>query len=323
MTVRESFESAKRSGARLLNNESTVTQISSSGTLTRTWLGYDASDNAVAYFEMSAELPTPFSVSQVITVESLRTKSPQTQETIVALKISCHSKKLERVFQGFIDAILLKQPTHEDVVTTVTTAATEWRSLLQMATSDLSENQAIGLYGELMFLEQAIQNIGPEAIDYWQKSARDIHDFIAPGARVETKTSSFQNKMSVTVHGLKQLSVPADSTLTLAVADIQKHGDKDSLAGVIERILNLNVNYEVFSQKLNDSGVVIGMSALEEYGFTLLSWRFWDLDADSPVLSNSTLPEQVRDAVSDVRYSLNLGSLGKSYSQYPWTRIFI
>ena len=63
------------------------------------------------------------------------------------------------------------------------------------------------------------------------------------------------------------------------------------------------------------------MPGSDKFAFSLLSWRFWEIDHQSPVLNRSALHEQVADAVSSLSYSLNLGSLRNSDLFFDFTRL--
>ncbi|MBB3668525.1 PD-(D/E)XK motif protein, partial [Garicola koreensis] len=158
-------------------------------------------------------------------------------------------------------------------------------------------------------------------LETWQKDGQDIHDFIADDVRVEVKTSAFQNRQAVSIHGLKQLAAPESADLVLAVAEIEKHGNGETLDDVVDRILDQGTELGMMSEKLAAAGFVRGMtSADEEQRFTLRSWRYWEITGGLPVLNLEAVGAEVALAISDVRYSLNLSSLGESRETFDWSR---
>lgn len=286
----------------------------------RTWLGYQEGQFAAAYFETDRPHGVSFSVSQVISVQSVEVNDEATEAETHALKIVCHEPKLDEVFFVFIDEVRSAVRQAADIVEIVQRAASDWRRLLQVAATELSESAAAGIYGELRFLEEAVQQLGPAVLETWQRTAQDVHDFTGDSARVEVKTSAFQDRSAVTIHGLRQLEPPVTGTLTLAVAEVQRHGD-DSLNQVVDRLRQSGVDHSILTEKLCEGGYVEGMPGSEQLTFSLRSWRYWEIDGSTQVLNRSAVIEPVADAVSSLSYSLNLGSLGESSSVFDYSRL--
>lgn len=313
------FEEARLDGAPFVAGEASVVVADSCGTR-RTWLGYQEGKFAAAYFETGSERNISYSVSQVISVQNVEVSDDETDTRTHALKVVCHDPRLDKVFFVFIDEVRSVVGDETDVIDVVQTAASNWRRLLQVAMTEVSESVAAGLYGELRFLEGAVERLGPSAVESWQRTPHDMHDFTGDSARVEVKTSAFQDRSAVTVHGLRQLEPPIDCSLTLAVAEIQRHGT-DSLDQLTERLRQSGVDHGILTEKLREAGYVEGMPGSEDFTFSLRSWRYWEIDGHSPVLNSSAVVEAIADAVSSVSYSLNLGSLGESSCNFDYSRL--
>lgn len=320
MRAADVFSHAMCGGQQLLGNEAQVSAVPARPKPRRAWFGKDNVGHPVAYFEVVRSISSEFSVSRVIDVRTLTVEPNDDGGEVETIKLTCHESKLADVFYAFMDEVLSRTADGSDTIDVITAAASEWRSLLQVATSELSESAAAGLYGELRFLEAALDVLGPSALDNWQRSEQDIHDFIADGARVEVKTSAFQNRSAVTVHGLKQLDPPLGATLTIAVAEVQRHGD-EGVETVIDRILEFPIDRETFRTKLLGAKYVRGMPGSSEHTFTLQSWRFWDITAETPVLNVSALPQATVDAISAVSYTLDLGVLGPAHETFDFHRL--
>lgn len=318
-STREIFHAAKRGGSALVVGEATVLVADSEG-LRRTWLGYQEGKFAAAYFTTDSDLDISYSVSQVISVQSVDIRDRETGRIARALKVVCHEPRLDDVFFVFIDEVRAAIDEETEVIDVVNAAASDWRRLLHVAMTELSAAAAAGIYGELRFLEDAVEKLGSATIELWQRTAQDIQDFTGDSARVEVKTSAFQDRSAVTVHGLRQLEPPSTGTLTLAVAEIQRHGT-DSIDLVAERLRRLGADHQILTHKLRDAGYVEGMPGSEKFTFSLLSWRFWEIDSHAPVLNRSSLDTTVADAVSSLSYSLNLGSLGDAHLFFDFARL--
>src|SRR5699024_923206 len=133
-------------------------------------------------------------------------------------KIICRDDRLNDVFLSLIEDVVSQLGTRGSLSVLLSSVAA-WRRLLQIVDNGLSEAAAAGLYGELRFLEELVENCGPQQVNIWQISENDVHDFIGTDIRAEVKTSSFQNR---TVHGLKPLDAVSGADRILAVAEIQR-----------------------------------------------------------------------------------------------------
>lgn len=311
---------AQAVGTSLTGSEASVL-LASSEVYPRVWLGHQSDGTPTAYFETEHALESPFSVSQVISVYGIRVEDESARGTpICAVRVACHDQKLDEVFCSFIDEVREHVADGWDAVEIIQTSASEWRSLLQVATTPLSGNAAAGVFGELCFLEALVVELGLHSVDMWQRSPQEMHDFIGDSARVEVKTSAFQDRSVVTVHGLRQLEPPATGTLTLAVAEIQRHGS-ESIDDVVVRLRELGVSGDLLTEKLRDAGYVVGMPGSQSFTFDLRSWRFWEVTSDAVVLNRSAVSTEVADAVSSLSYALNLSSLGEPAEEFDFQRL--
>lgn len=322
MKAAEMFAEAERDGVTLQDGASLVLAVPGRERPHRVWLGRDGDRQAAAYLETVDGVTPNFSVSQVLSVQNARVVDDSSSEEINTAKVTCHEPALTNVFHVFIDEILERLLPDANAVKVVSTAASEWRSLLKVARSGLSETAAAGLYGELRFLRDLVSVLGPTYLDCWQRRSHDVHNFISSQARVEVKTSSLQSRSAVTIHGLRQLDVPQGATLTLAVAEVQSHGDEtiDSLA---EQISAMGVDRELLVRKLADVGYVRGMPDASTMSFSLLSWRFWEIDEQSAVLNRRALTDETANAISNLSYVLNLSALGPSSTPFEYHRLAI
>lgn len=322
MSARDFFHEAGTAPTNLFGREARVTLIRHGGSTQRVWFGFDKDNLALAYFETELQESVNFSVSEAILVHKTLVEDEVSEDRLSAIKIHCLDPKLTEVFYGFMDDLLERVETGQLLLEAIAAASSDWRSLLQIAKKTLTENQALGLYGELCFLEELTQKIGPKSVETWQRSSKYLHDFVGAISRVEVKCSSFQDRASVTIHGLRQLEPPADASLTLAVAEVQKYGE-ETIDKIVDRILKLGVDRKLLTEKLSLAGYIIGMPGSADYKFTFLSWRFWDILPETPALNISALERRTADAISSVSYSLNLSSLGDPLTNFDFQRLAI
>lgn len=320
MSVRETIDQAQGLGTILGESEARVALHPQSTSGARIWLGTDFDERPVAYFEVHHKQGSSFAVSQVIDVEPVESVVGNPPEAVRALKVICREPRLTDVFIAFMDDVI-DQREDGDIADILANSAASWRNLLRIAQRGLSDASAIGLYGELRFLEDLIDNRGAASLETWQRDGQDVHDFISKNVRVEVKTSTFRNRHSVTIHGLRQMEAPSGGQLFLAVAEVEVHGNGETLDDVVERLLDKRADVAVLTEKLAMMDFVRGMSLMSaQHRFSLRSWRFWEITDQSPILSSRVITPEIAAAMSDLRYSLNLAAVGQPEESFDWSK---
>lgn len=321
MRAAKTFEKARTAGDNLHLDEARVAAVPQTPLGRGVWLGLDQHDTPVAYFEVPGRPDVAFAVSQLIEVSTVRILLGGTSHERTAIKIICRDAALVQVFTTFIEDVIGELTEGTDVPRLIVKSAARWRRLLQIAGRGFSANAAAGLYGELRFLEQAIQAAGPDAMQTWQRQQHDAHDFSGTGMCVEVKTTGMQSKASVAVHGLQQLLPCRPAPLALAVAEVVLSGGGERIDNVVDRILATGVDPDSFASKLAGEGYVQGMPSAMEFTFELRRWRFWTIDEASPVLTAARLDEDIFLALANVSYDLVLAALGDGDADFDFQRL--
>ncbi|MEV8232605.1 PD-(D/E)XK motif protein [Micrococcus luteus] len=279
----------------------------------RVWLGQDAADQLVAFIEYDGSPMQAFDVSQIITVSAEHILN-ETNDEVGAVQIRCLDAKLDEVFFTFLADVIAEVDRGNGVVQAVRGTADDWRSLLAVARRGMGERQLVGLFGEVTILNRAAAVLGPAALGLWTGPDRNRHDFVGPEAAVEVKTSSLQNRQSVSIHGLRQLEPSEGASLTLAVVEVEAHPLGRTVGDLVAEATAMGVDPSLLREKLASSGFIAGMPG-SEGRFKVVSIRYWEIEADTPVLRRSSLDEAVVNAISDLRYSLELSALGPCHAE--------
>ena len=102
-------------------------------------------------------------------------------------------------------------------------ALASYRGLLAR-TPRLSEDQEIGLFGELMALRRLMANLGEDtALAAWLGPQSEEHDFVLPDGDVEVKTTRTDRRVHV-IHGAGQLTPAPGRPLHLMSVQITRAG---------------------------------------------------------------------------------------------------
>lgn len=319
-TVREAFMQAAQAEEAWTAMDYSVQELRGRVAGRRVWVGRRPDGILAAFFEAEGEEPVRLDISRVITCSSARITN-ELQDALDAVQVQCHDARLNEVFFTFLAEVLGAVDAGQALVVALNSTATEWRSLLSVAAAGIGEDQLRGLFGEMCLLADAVRAVGPAVLSTWVGPERGRHDFLGGQAGVEVKTSSFQNRQAVTIHGLRQLEPVEGTTLTLAVTEVEGNPEGRSANDLVEDLLDLGVDPEVLRAKLASAGFVKGMPGSEQR-FSLVAQKFWEITDESPVLRRRSLPENIVNAVSDLSYSLDLSALGPRVTgEFDYTRL--
>ncbi len=172
----------------------------------------------------------------------------------------------------------------------------------------LSAEEVRGLFGELTFLQQMLDQCSTEAdaLTSWEGPESIQQDFILGNMAVEVKTLSGRERNSIRISSEDQLESLNDK-LFLKVFRISVMPDSDramSLNGLVRLIadrLSDHTTLEMFYDKLAKAGYV----ELTEYDnprFIVSEERLYGVGDSFPKLIRSELPE----GVSNVHYGIDL-----------------
>lgn len=318
--IRSAFKVAAARAGRLSGAEVHVQEVQGRRSGRRVWLGQDAADQLVAFIEYDGSPMETFDVSQIITVSAEHIQN-EINDEVGAVQIRCLDAKLDEVFFTFLADVIAEVDRGNGVVQAVRGIADDWRSLLAVARRGMGARQLAGLFGEVTILTHAASALGPAALSLWTGPDRNRHDFVGPKAAIEVKTSTLQNRQSVSIHGLRQLEPSEGASLTLAVVEIEAHPRGRTVADLASNAVAMGVDPTALREKLASSGFVEGMPGAD-CRFKVVSVRYWDIEADTPVLRRSSLDDAVVNAISDLRYSLELSALGPHHaSEFDFSRL--
>jgi hypothetical protein len=177
----------------------------------------------------------------------------------------------------------------------------------------LSDDEEIGLYGELVVLGQLLASLpGTGAVvEMWQGPLRGLHDFVFPHGALEAKATTAVNGFRATIGSLEQLDLAIKSPIYLAA--VRLVADLDGGLSLPQRVSELRSQLsalsgeasEIFSLRLLRAGYVDAFADRYTRQFGLSDLRWIQVSGDFPVLSLVTVPRGVVSA----RYVIDLDVL--------------
>lgn len=245
------------------------------------------------------------------TLQISRGVSPRGTGPVIDL--SCGSEALAGVFSIMVDDIVTKitrEPTRAASILFATVS--DWRKLLQSAHS-LSEEASRGLFGELVVLERLAKRNSHYSLDCWTGPLGDPHDFSGARADLEVKTSMAEGQ-EVAITSLDQLDSVGDKTLALVRVRVRKSSSGRRITDLMEALIELGCDRNQLVQTAAEAGFIHGVSN-DPQAYEVAEVLGWKVTSSFPGLRRDDLPEVRREAITRVRYTVDLvnadGALGE------------
>lgn len=250
--------------------------------------------------------PTRLLGSAVISVA--QTKSNQT----LSLCFSLENPELLEYFCTFCEDLVNSTIEFVDdnlAYKTLCSRYSSWKKLFKPNQARLTENEVLGLIGELLYLRDIMFNsYGFDiALDSWTGPEYTHKDFSLDETWYEIKTISV-GKREVRISSLEQLDSDVDGTL--AVYELERmspsfHGIK--LNAIVTDILSLlphNIQKESFLNKLSQFGYDFS-TEYDNFVFSFIALTKYKVDNTFPRLTRSNIP----NAIQRVQYDITLTEL--------------
>ena len=223
----------------------------------------------------------------------------------VWFRVTVEAKGIEYEAYSLLQAVTDQLQQGDDLERALHVALDAFRGLLARAPR-LSEDQEIGLFGELVALDRLIDGVGEtKALAAWLGPRAEEHDFVLGETDVEVKTTRSERRIHV-IHGLGQLTPTPGRPLHLMSVQVTgagAAGNGETLPELIERIRRrLRSGRTDFDDRLTDCGWEDAQSD-RLYTTRLLvrsEPRFYTVDEDFPAITSAglsrivTRPELVR-----------------------------
>lgn len=181
----------------------------------------------------------------------------------------------------------------------------------------LTDEQQIGLFGELLLLEHAITHVpAPDVVGAWTGTDQEEHDFLFEALNVEVKTTRSEKRIHV-ITSASQLQPSPERPLYLLSVQVTAAGAAAQGRGLGDVIGNIREDLpepsrHLFDKKLEEIGWRDDDAELYQRRWVLRSApRAFLIDDDFPALTPSRIAAIVPQAshVIGVQYRLDLTQL--------------
>lgn len=205
-----------------------------------------------------------------------------------------------------------KVASSKEALPILVSVLTKWKDFFQ-ADKDLlmSPERQQGLYGELLFLEECIEEMGEVAIVHWAGSGDETHDFYINSHSVEVKTTSVQAPYYASISSEYQLDDgDISGTLILRYYALRKsQSDGEKLQDIIARIRNKlsdNAILQKFNIKLLEYGYLNEVAEHYTTGYFIRDHYYFKVCDKFPRLIKYDMP----NGVANLTYSVSIAQCG-------------
>ena len=228
------------------------------------------------------------------------------------LQISLSSNTIN-YFSNFLDDCLFnlqKIPT----VAMLNRILKNWRKHWRYSSSNLTREERIGLFGELLVLKYSLENVPGFSWGYWQGAGviSGLHDFQSQDYRIEVKTTTAsQNNGEIHVFDSEQFyAIP---NLNLCVICLNEDDAGDNISDVIEDIIRTirssnSESYENFTETL--SLIRTNFSEYSNERYILRNVMVKSVEVDGPFLQKNDI---LNRPISDIQYKILIDELNFDY----------
>ncbi|HGM6068353.1 TPA: PD-(D/E)XK motif protein [Stenotrophomonas maltophilia] len=227
------------------------------------------------------------------------------------IDIGLRERRLESLFGDLCTQIVSRIADGAPPLAAVASCIRDFRILLaEEPQAPVDVSTVLGLLGELVILREGVK-LSPQAVDAWSGPLGQRHDFRGLGGALEVKSTAFLQSSTAHIHGLEQLSPPADTPLWLAHVVLER-----SAAGnvYVEQLCK-----ELIALGVQEDAIVSRLASMGCQDFRAPEWnalrtalesiRLYSVSNNFPRLTTNLLPNgQLPVGVVDVQYTIDLGS---------------
>jgi Putative PD-(D/E)XK family member, (DUF4420) len=246
---------------------------------------------------------------QIVTANARIEDNPESRY----IDIACLDSSQERLFATLAEDLLecLVTSSLAETEAVVRTLA-RWRAFWAVKSGSFTAEQALGLFGELWFLQRWLGSSGESR---WMITPGARHDFQWKVASVEVKTAHAASVATTThqIVSIDQLHEPVSGQLylfsLLVLEDALSSNTLEGLVLGISRELEATpAALASFREKLAKYGYIPSDSPHAQKCLRVVREALYAVRDDFPRLTRRTFPAGVPTGVGDIRYSLALSA---------------
>jgi hypothetical protein len=235
--------------------------------------------------------------------------------------VACRDATMHPNFTAVVAEIVEELSTGiGDSQNTIERILARWRWFWDTPPAGLTDTEAVGLFGELWFLEFWLDPIDAAVLHAWTGPQRDRHDFKWPAASVEVKATRARSDRSAShrITTLDQLEDPEQGQLYLFSLRVTPDPiATHSLNASIERIRGTLSDRAELLHQFDERVASLGYSPAHrdryDTPFRVVAEELYRVDSEFPRLTRDSFADgAVPTGVDKIGYSLDLAACA------PW-----
>lgn len=263
----------------------------------------------------------PESTTKGLTVKVSRHRIPGWGDTD-CIDLVCAEESTLNVFAAVASELIadLNGCVFEQRAAVVTATLARWRWFWDVETNGLSEEEALGLFGELWFLDQWM-GVTPQNIAAWGGGDSTRHDFQWPNQSVEVKATARRGDGATihTVQHLDQLADPESGMLYLfSLRTVRDRLASNTLASLVSRcsdqLRDAADIRDSFLRMVSRRGFSPVDISAKTIGYRTIDEQIYEVTGEFPRLSAASFAGGIPSGVVDITYKIDLSACE------PWRR---
>jgi hypothetical protein len=232
----------------------------------------------------------------------------------VWVDIVCLNEALNDTFAAVADDLVAEtknSPT--DVIGGVRQVLRKWKWFWGVDSSGLSDEAALGIFGELWFLDRWAGL--PGAVASWLGPTGSRHDFVSPSVSVEVKATRVRSDGPARhrITSLDQFADPESGDLYLfsltVTPDANASNSLPAIVGLIRTRLHGHPDVlELFDQRLAEAGWTPAAAEKHSQTFRIRAEELYRVGSEFPRLTDQSFPAGLPAGVDNVTYTVDLAT---------------
>ena len=205
------------------------------------------------------------------------------------------------------DLIRLLQSTSTPESEIVRATLNRWRSFWSLQSAGLTQEEALGLFGELWFLHHWIRAESAGDLAMWTAPTGTRHDFQSPLVSVEAKTYAGTGSPVHRISSLDQLADPSTGELFLFSLHVVDDGLAGNTLPALVSALHCQLSADaqvVFAEYLAQYGYSPAQDAQYGRRLRIIAEQLYLVSSDFPRLVLASFTQGLPGGIDDVTYSI-------------------
>lgn len=185
-----------------------------------------------------------------------------------------------------------------------------WRELLErLGGAGVSREVLMGAWGELWFLREVLRE-GAPFDGVWRGPDGAVHDIVCGSWHLEVKSTLSHGSLLLEIHGVDQLDVADESSLSLGVLQLDV-GDSasESLRSLEASAVDAGAEPGVLREKLGRLGISTADDSHGLAAFSIRACQLFEVTSDFPRLTRSAFAAgHLPVGVASIVYTIDLTS---------------